>query len=312
MSQYVLDMQRGSQSAISDINNMMLLRSDLHKAFDAAKQFVFVPKGHQPGVGNTVIHLISPSEEYGPLYHNTIAYPLDLIPVPYLFARFAWVIFPLVEPFLLRNVRRSLATTTVVQQTYDPNECKEFTVFRSKRSGTGSPKKRPKPTAESVKRPHNETISQGTEDDRSTKRIKRSPTPPGSVENQSAEALEASDAIPSIITRDRDLAPDAPLLSPRSEPRLAAPNDGDFDWGYYHELRERGLQGERQKSDPEGSWLDKINWAMDIFRNEHFAKDIQAWADVDEAHRILGEADDSRDWVKYEDRYKGWNDHSTA
>ncbi|KAL8707292.1 MAG: hypothetical protein Q9220_007653 [cf. Caloplaca sp. 1 TL-2023] len=304
MSQYVYDVQRQSQSAISDINNMMMLRSDLHRAFDTNKQFVFVPKRSQPGVNKTVVHLISPSEEYCSLYHNTIAYSLDAIPTTYLFARFAWAIFPLVEPFLLRNVPRYLATAAKVQQTFNPEECKDFTVARGRRSGTGSPKKRPRPPPAKEEQPQEAEIKQDQDEDRPPKRARRSPSKSSSTGNSSAEALQPKAVIPSPVKVDGAWAPNTGPSPPGREPDLAPPNDGDFNWAHYCKLRELGLEEERQKSDPEGSWLQETSWAMSVFRNEHSARDIQAWADIDKAHRILGEEDDSRDWTRHDDAYE--------
>ncbi|KAI4127093.1 MAG: hypothetical protein LQ338_003379 [Usnochroma carphineum] len=315
MSQYVFDIQRRSRSAISDVNNLMLLRSDLHTSFDSAKKFVFVPKRPQPNLSNMVTHLLSPSDEYGPLYHNTAAYSLDLIPRQYLLARFAWAIFPLVEPFLLSEVRRSLATAAKAQHTFEPDDCKDFTVSRCKRSGTGSPKKRPRQATASE-----ENVQHGEP----TKRARLLSSEP--VSPQTEPALPAcfsssstkvngpsvpSNATPATTDFGALVSKDSHPCPATSEVQASALNDGSFDWVHFCSLRERGLQNERQKSDPDGDWLEEFSWAMEVLKNEHSATDTQAWADVDEARRILGEVDESRDWVKYEDRFRYWGHNHT-
>ena len=245
MSRYVFDPMRQSRSAITDINNLMLLRMDLHRSFDVERKFVFCPKKPEPHLSNMVIHLTSPSEEYGWLYHNAASYSLDCIPREYLFARFAWAIFPKVEAFLLRNVERSLITVAKGQHLAGPDDCKGFTVSRSKRSGTGSPKKRQRPTHPSESQ--NEEVDQDTgcdQDSACSKRAKMLPTQPVL---QDIKSIGIPPSVSSSSTKFYDPSAPSNLLP---------------EWKHFFNLRERALEKERQRSDRDGYWLEERRWAM--------------------------------------------------
>ena len=330
MSDYVLDYQRRSRSAITDVNNLMLMRSDLHTAFDKAKKFVFVPKNSESNRSNMVTHLLSYSSEYTPLYHNTLAYSLDLIPRSYLFARFAWAIFPQIEPFLLSREVRSLGTVSKEQVIFNPEECKEFTVPRGTRSGTGSPKKRLRTTKDDngceppeggtatkrVKLITTEAASQVSSEavpqvsvpalspasSRSSTDVKFRSATDAKDPSQAPEAAyagKASATIP-VTIKESDNPPCSWAVEHQQSPQSF--DDAPFDWSHFYKLREEGLRNERQKSDPGGEWLEEVSWAMDVLRNEHSARDTLSWASVDEAKRVLGEVDESRNWVKEEDK----------
>ncbi|KAL8753883.1 MAG: hypothetical protein Q9199_004734 [Rusavskia elegans] len=55
-------------------------------------------------------------------------------------------------------------------------------------------------------------------------------------------------------------------------------DDAPSDWDHFSELRERGLQNERQKSDPDNGWLEEVDWAIEVLKHEHSPRDMQAWA----------------------------------
>lgn len=272
MYRYVFDPMRQSQSAMSDINNLMLLRTDIHRSFDAEKKFVFCPKKPQPRASNMVVHLTSYSEEYSCLYQNTVAYSLDPISREYLFARFAWSILPKVEPFLLRNVERLLITVIKGQQFFTPDECKSFTVARGKRSGTGSPKKRQR-SATSGEYQDVESFEQEQSDqyENRFKRVK-------------------------LLPESHNSSIDAPFFLSNS---LATNDDHLPEWRHFYNLREEALRKEREKSDEDGQWLKKSKWAKDTLLKSIRTNDVLR-PDVNEAHCILGEVDDSRDWVQEE------------
>lgn len=69
----------------NDLSNLVLLRRDLHAAFDQ-HDFVFVPK-----YGVLCTHLLGDSDQYRRLYHNTTLHPTALGP-ELLLARFALAI----------------------------------------------------------------------------------------------------------------------------------------------------------------------------------------------------------------------------
>ena len=308
MSRYVFDNQRRSRAAITDVNNLTLLRADLHASFDTAKKFVFVPKKPERNLSNMVSHLLSSSAEYGPLYHNTLAYSLDPIPRPYLFARFAWAIFPLVEPFLLHQQPKLLTTVSKGQEQphiHTPEECKDFTIPRGNRSGTGGPKKRPRQPA----------AGEGNEREECTKRAKLKPNKPSLPDVKPAPeripepALSASEDHASSRStygtpemEARNTSGPNPIVAATEQPGPSLHDNASSDWDHFSKLRERGLQNERQRSDPGGGWLEEVDWAIDVLKHEHSARDTRAWAYVDKARRILGEVDESREWAKDEDR----------
>lgn len=215
MYRYVFDPTRQNQSAMSDVNNLMLLRADIHKSFNTEQKFVFCPKKPEPNASNMVVHLTSYSEEYAWLYHNTISYSLDSISREYLFARFAWAILPKVEPFLLRNVERLLITMTKGQHVAGPDDCKGFTVPRSKRSGTGSPKKRQRLAQSSENHDREvEQLVEGVQDGRCSKRAK---TIPAQLASHSKLPISVPPSVSSSSTKVHDPSDPTNLLIPEQK-----------------------------------------------------------------------------------------------
>ncbi|KAK0655297.1 hypothetical protein B0T16DRAFT_341490 [Cercophora newfieldiana] len=84
-------------SAINDDKNILILRKDLHRLFDA-RRFTFVPKRFGTLTSESaelVTHVLLPSgsPEFMGLYHNRLPQPIRGISVEFLFARFAWSLF---------------------------------------------------------------------------------------------------------------------------------------------------------------------------------------------------------------------------
>ncbi|KAI4086763.1 MAG: hypothetical protein LQ344_007298 [Seirophora lacunosa] len=131
MPGYVFEHQRRSRAAITNVKNLMHSPADPHASCDTAKM--------------TLSHDLTCSR----------ALP---------------EIFPPVDPFLPHQQRRLLATASKEQEQphiHTTENCKDFTIPRSNRSGAGSPKKRPRsPTAEDESNPRKEYI----------KRVKLPPT----------------------------------------------------------------------------------------------------------------------------------------
>lgn len=75
-----------------DVENCLLLRQDLHTAFDA-KQFVFIPKCR-----SWRIHFLASTADYGRLFHNRRPLVLQ-VSAQFLYARFAWAIISRVKTF---------------------------------------------------------------------------------------------------------------------------------------------------------------------------------------------------------------------
>lgn len=97
MSRYNGDTTLDSRHLIRDIGNAMLLRCDIHKQFDD-RIFVFFPKAKDC----VVLHMLAPTPDIGLLYHNTGLPKLKCTP-EFLFARFAWAIFPGLATFSFSN-----------------------------------------------------------------------------------------------------------------------------------------------------------------------------------------------------------------
>ena len=74
---------------IDDVNNRLLLRSDLHKFFDDQMP-PFIPKRSSTSNATSfVTHMLLPSEPLAVWFQNTRLLPIDSIPRKYLFARLA-------------------------------------------------------------------------------------------------------------------------------------------------------------------------------------------------------------------------------
>ena len=106
MSRYNEENTLDPENLLRDPNNLLLLRSDIHTQFDDRK-LVFFPKAP----GTYVIHMLKPSKETLPLYHNTTI-DLASCAIEFLFARFAWSIFPALSGFLSWPDRTRLVVCT--------------------------------------------------------------------------------------------------------------------------------------------------------------------------------------------------------
>ncbi|KAE8348019.1 hypothetical protein BDV28DRAFT_144509 [Aspergillus coremiiformis] len=120
MSQYGR-LPRPGCDPVDNPRNVILLRSDIHSAFDY-KRFAFIPKPEHAAVHSTestadqlplayVTHIFnSPApHELTALYHNVSLQHISGIAPEYLFARFAWTLFQHINIFLQAGVPRRLA-----------------------------------------------------------------------------------------------------------------------------------------------------------------------------------------------------------
>lgn len=82
-----------SKYLLHDSSNLILLRADLHKAFDDGK-FIFCPKN-----GVYVAHMLQPTVEIGRMYHNVSLQPIQDCSAQMFFTRFALAIFPCLSGF---------------------------------------------------------------------------------------------------------------------------------------------------------------------------------------------------------------------
>ena len=145
MDRYIRGMGKTGDLAVDDVNNRVLLRADLHKTFDDNK-FVFVPKN-----GEFVVHMLEPSSELTAIYHKTRLHSLNFVPREYLFARFAWSLFPFIEGFLQASKDRLLLSVNSTQpHLATAEQC--MAMGSKQESRARSPKKKSSPT----KRPRTE------------------------------------------------------------------------------------------------------------------------------------------------------------
>lgn len=92
---------------LKDPANLLLLRSDIHKAFDKERRFVFYPKAADRSL---TLHTLLLDSDLTPIYHNIKIHQIDDCSREFVFVRFAWAVLPLLTPFLLQQTPRLIAT----------------------------------------------------------------------------------------------------------------------------------------------------------------------------------------------------------
>jgi hypothetical protein len=96
MISYRLNREGNRHCAMEDLGNLLLLRSDLHIAFDYHRAFYFFPKGD---LGHPVIHTQKHLPGLTQIYHNMKTLSLVDCSPEYLYAHFAWAVFPIIKEF---------------------------------------------------------------------------------------------------------------------------------------------------------------------------------------------------------------------
>lgn len=145
MGKYRTSNRRPDDHTTKSLDNMILLRSDIHGLFDQ-QQIAFLPKPAQDtDQYSMVAHILvsSRSTELVDLYHNVPLLQLTNIPLEYLFARFAWSVMPLLSTFLRQGSPRVLSVieaTGKKTKICNGDECIAFSTLN--RARTVSPKKR--------------------------------------------------------------------------------------------------------------------------------------------------------------------------
>ncbi|KAH6668239.1 hypothetical protein B0J14DRAFT_442569, partial [Halenospora varia] len=105
MSRWNNDTSLGEQSLLDDHANLILMRSDIHKAFDDGK-FILYPKD----ATGFSLHIMEPSLDLGILYHNARTHPIVNCRPEFLYARFAWSLFRFLSGFLAMPADRAVIT----------------------------------------------------------------------------------------------------------------------------------------------------------------------------------------------------------
>lgn len=138
MSKYNNNTTLDASNLLRDPNNALLLRADLHKAFDDRK-FVLFPKDDS----GFVVHILQSAADLRLLYHNTRV-TIPQCEVNYVFARFAWSIFPFITGFLTSSQKpRLVVQRDEVSEDWITREVSAQTLTkRSVASRSNSPTKR--------------------------------------------------------------------------------------------------------------------------------------------------------------------------
>ena len=250
MQNYVNDPRKTGSGAVNDPSNVILLREDLHTAFDQLK-YVFVPKSAKNGDSTFVTHLLVNSSELCRLYQNTELHSIDGIPHEFLLTRFAWSIFHFLEGFLQAGIPRALLISTG-HRIVSSDGCKLYTKQPITRSRSESPMKRLRPESVLEADPAEDEF---TESVQNRKRMRRShSSPPPDTASASTPVYTTS---PSFVQLNSiDYWNEVP---PNSRIPL---------------MKQHFLEFERSRSDPEGSRAKEKAWLETAFDGPLSRKDI--------------------------------------
>lgn len=261
----------GSTSTLEDTANALLLRADLHIAFDKPR-IAFVPKPTGDGGDmRLVAHLLEHSPELEYLYHNRELHPTT-VGIDMLYARFAWTVFSLLDAFLECKTDRRLALRSSEVCVADARgfvtaaNCELFSTAATKKRSQ-SPKER-KPERDTVLE-HNEL--QGSIDLSCRKResaVKAETSSPDTTPMKGSQPYPIS-----LILRK-------PVQSPTKLP--LSPLDS---WPSSHpptpSLAQTWLSAERQRSDPHSTWNKECDWARDVWDGRTLTgDDVRRWFEV--------------------------------
>jgi hypothetical protein len=157
---------------IDSETNGILLREDVHTLWDRKSHFSIVPKPtdlpaasrtdieQQHSAYSPTLHIWFPirDQELYAQFHNLRLRQMRGIHPEYLFARFAWDVFPMLETFLTARQTRYLLVQSE-ERWYTAVECADFCLGQggqgryqspSKQSRSKSPKKRTRPEQEEI------------------------------------------------------------------------------------------------------------------------------------------------------------------
>jgi hypothetical protein len=139
MSRWNNDTSLGEQSLLDDHANLILMRSDIHKAFDDGK-FILYPKD----ATGFSLHIMEPSLDLGVLYHNDRTHPIVNCRPEFLYARFAWALFRFLSGFLAMPADRAVITVKSSSEQIRVLEMRKSLEIRAQvaSSISRSPKKR--------------------------------------------------------------------------------------------------------------------------------------------------------------------------
>jgi HNH endonuclease len=279
MSRYNMDQENTPE----DTSNALLLRADLHIAFDLPK-FVFVPKPFSdPEHPQLVTHLLEASTELENLYHNRRLQSMRWS-IETLFTRFAWTIFPLLDSFLTcQQRRRLLLVNEIVEDSADNDgfvsweKCAQFSKTRSQ-----SPKKR-KLDTETANDCEADYAVDEEERSRSRGRTRYRCHYLATQSLDSSNSLSHTHivrtaALPSHISS----TPDPSETSPENDvPATLVNSDATFADARSN-LKQTWLAHERLRSDPDQEWKNEQVWAKKVWKGDVTldAKAARRWFEI--------------------------------
>ncbi|KAF2623331.1 hypothetical protein BU25DRAFT_414346 [Macroventuria anomochaeta] len=269
----------GLTATLDDMANALLLRADLHIAFDTPR-LAFVPKPATNGSMRLVAHVLGSSPEFELLYHNRELHP-TAVGVDMLYARFAWSILPLLRAFLESDTDRRLTLRASDAPLADARgfvaaaDCERFSTATNGRRSQ-SPKKR-KPERDDVFeaeetaefRPGSSRKRRCTADAANTpsdailaKRPCRDP-PLSAPSSEHTSSSLSSPLTPTSPPIDTSLSPQGPQALPTPPcPQLA----------------QAWLEAERQRSDPDGTWNKEQDWLRRVWAGKTLSADeVECW-----------------------------------
>lgn len=268
---YENDMSRynlGPANTLDDLSNALLLRTDLHIAFDKPK-FVFVPKPSSDleKKPRFVIHLVEASAELEFLYHNRALHPL-YSSVETLFARFAWSIFPLLDAFLTCRERRRLLLANENAAPSDDDgfvaweRCAQFSRKRSQ-----SPKKRKPDSMPSVDDNINLTMESGDLRARKKQRCQYL-VPHESIHLSKTSASSTSTSPASLPELDARASFELDGSDELEDPLISITSSCSIDRQdreHFSSLSSAWSAQERLRSNVHDEWKEKESWTRDVW-----------------------------------------------
>jgi hypothetical protein len=271
------DMSRyntGSTATLDDTANTLLLRADLHIAFEKPR-IAFVPKLAIDGSMRLVAHLLEYSPELEHLYHNRELHP-TAVGVDMLYARFAWSVFTLLDAFLECKIDRRLTVRASDARLADAQgfvtsaNCELFLSTAARRRSQ-SPKKR---------KPGHDTATEA----------QQSAEPPTST-NSKRKFIAEAESLPSRVfpvKRARQVRPpsasvsdNASSLTPTYLPTDTSVLTLDSESLPDHSLAQTWLELERRRSDPRGIWSKEQDWAQRVWDGGTLTSgDVAQWLEA--------------------------------
>jgi hypothetical protein len=168
--------------------NTIKFKVDVHQHFDRKPKFAIVPKYNV-----MVAHIFScqsmEAREAIELYHN-VPVTIDEQSPYFLLARLAWTIFPLLETFLRKGVKRCLLRKTeqghIVRED-DAQRCNQAWLFARSRSGSPSKRIRSEIAGLQDAQDYHATDSSGQEEEQRGRKRRRSYVDYEALDSQSTQ-----------------------------------------------------------------------------------------------------------------------------